>query len=110
MMADDLSQQPAGGDLRCPTCGAVQEWSDVCRRCRCDLTLLRRVADAERVSRGRCLAALRGDRIPEALDHARRLYCLHPGPTASRLLAVCHLLHGNWRAAASLAVAGKWDR
>ena len=23
----------------CPTCHAEQEWSDTCRRCKCDLTL-----------------------------------------------------------------------
>ena len=45
MMAEGLLDRPADGEVRCPTCGAVQEWSDACRRCRCELTLLRRAAD-----------------------------------------------------------------
>ena len=31
--------------MRCPTCRAEQEWSDNCRRCRCDLQLLREVEE-----------------------------------------------------------------
>lgn len=102
-MSEKSLDNSTGGDVRCPTCGAVQEWSDVCRRCRCDLTLLRQVTSAAQASRQRCLHALRGGRFSEALRHARRLHAILPDPSATRLLAVCHLFQGNWPVAAALA-------
>lgn len=102
MPADSLDNS-AQGDVRCPTCGALQDWSDDCRRCRCDLSLLRRAAEAIPTSRRRCLGALRAGRISEALDHARRLQALSPDRSAAQLLAVCHLLQGSWLSAATLA-------
>lgn len=91
------------GGARCPTCGAHQEWSDTCRRCKCDLTLLRSVASAVRFHRRRCLALLQRSSSRDALVHARRLYLLSPDPQAARLLAVCHLLNGEWTAAFDMA-------
>jgi hypothetical protein len=96
----------ANGEVRCPTCGVLQDWSDACRRCKCDLTLLRRVMEAAEASRRRCLCALRGGRTAEALRHARRWYALCPDRSAARLLAVCHLLAGDWPAAAAMARRG----
>ncbi|MGD0897493.1 MAG: hypothetical protein ABR915_06625 [Thermoguttaceae bacterium] len=106
MMAEISLARPTRGDVRCPTCGAVQEWSDACRRCRCELTLLRHVAEAALTARRRSLRALRGGRLPEALRHARRSCVLCPDPPAAHLLAVCHLLQGNWTAALSMAETG----
>ena len=103
MMTEDSSKTPTGGDLRCPTCGAVQEWADACRRCRCELALLRRTTAAALTSRRLCLCALRAGRAAEALRHARRLYTLSPDRPAAHLLAVCHLLRGHWTAAAAMA-------
>ena len=94
---------PADGEVRCPTCGARQEWSDACRRCKCELILLRQVTDAVQASRRRCLGLLRIGRAREALGHARRAYALSPDRPAARLLAVCHLLQGNWIAAVAMA-------
>jgi hypothetical protein len=93
-------------ELRCPTCGAVQAWADECRRCRCDLKLLRQAAAEALAARRRCLVDLRVGRTAEALPHAHRLYALAPDQSAARLLAVCYLLRGNWTAAAAMAPAG----
>ena len=102
-MSEGSLDNSVNGDARCPTCGALQDWSDACRRCKCELVLLRRVADAARVSRRRCLRSLRAGRLSEALRHARRLYALCPDPAAARLCAVCHMMQGNWAAAAAFA-------
>jgi len=95
------------GRMRCPTCKATQEWSDTCRRCKCDLTLLRSAAEACRESRRRCLLFLRAGRLAEAVRQARRGYSLCPDERSSRLLAVCHLARGDWaRAVAMVDLAG----
>jgi hypothetical protein len=67
------------------------------------LTLLRRAAAAVETSRRNSLRALRAGRIAIALRHARRWYALAPGAAPARLLAVCHLLDGDCRAAAAAA-------
>ena len=36
-MAEETSQT----EVTCPVCRAVQHWSNECRRCKCDLRLLR---------------------------------------------------------------------
>jgi hypothetical protein len=108
-MTEDSAESVAGRALRCPTCGAVQEWADTCRRCRCDLGLLEQVAAQARACHDRCLRALQAGRASEAAVHARRLYELCPDLSAARLLAVCHLLQGNWIAAVRLArIADHW--
>jgi hypothetical protein len=71
------------------------------------LTLLRRTTAAVLDSRRLCLRALRAGRTAEALRLARRLYALAPDRSAARLLAVCHLLRGNWTAAAAMAHLGQ---
>jgi hypothetical protein len=103
MMSEGSPGNSANSDVRCPTCGAWQDWSDACRRCRCDLTLLRRVAEAIQTSRRHCLCALRAGRTSEALQQARRFQALCADRSAARLLAVCHLLQGDWLAAATVA-------
>ncbi len=102
-MAEVSLDVPTDGDVRCPTCGARQEWSDACRRCKCELILLRRVTDAVQANRRRCLGLLQAGRVREALRYARRSYALSPDRPAARLLAVCHLLQGNWTAAFTMA-------
>ena len=101
-MSEGSPDGPAHGDARCPTCGALQEWSDACRRCRCDLTLLRCMSEAAQASRRRCLHAVRAGRSSEAIRHAHRLYAISPDASAARLLAVCHLLQGNWLSATTM--------
>jgi len=89
--------------MRCPTCRARQTWSDTCRRCKCDLSLLRGAADASRAHRRRCLLLLRAGRHAEALRQAQRAYALAPDPPSARLLAVCHLLCRHWVSATTIA-------
>jgi hypothetical protein len=102
-MSGTPSERPAGSDVRCPTCGAWQEWSDTCRRCKCDLLLLRTAVEAIQAGRRRCLWSLRAGRARPALRQARRLYALSPDRSTARLLAVCHVLCGNWTAAVATA-------
>ena len=95
--------RPEVGRVRCPTCNATQAWSDTCRRCTCDLTLLGSAHEACAGHRRRCLLFLRTGRLSEALRQAHRCYALCPDERSARLLAVCHLLSGNWTRAIALA-------
>jgi methionyl-tRNA synthetase len=92
--------------VRCPTCGAGQPWSDTCRRCKCDLSLLRRVAEASERCRRRALVFLRAGRRADALREAHRAHALRPDARSVRLLSVCHLLAGNWLKAIALTQRG----
>jgi hypothetical protein len=89
--------------VRCPTCRADQEWSDTCRRCRCDLRLLREFAASCVESRRHCLAYLRAGRPRLALHAARRYRELSGSDEALRLAAVAALLAGDLAEAATLA-------
>ena len=89
--------------VRCPTCRATQEWSDTCRRCRCDLRLLREFAASGVESRRLCLAHLRAGRPRLALHAARRYRALTGSDEALRLMAVAALLAGDLATAAALA-------
>lgn len=89
--------------MRCPTCRAAQVWSDTCRRCKCDLRLLREVADGYAELRRQCLSNLRHKRTHAALELAQRCCALRNDDETRRLLAVCELLNGNWASACSHA-------
>lgn len=89
--------------LRCPTCGARQAPSAECRRCRCDLSLLLATLEYQRALHRRTLRGLCDGRLADALRTARRRAELSPDRDAARLLAVCHLFGGNFRAALDLA-------
>ena len=80
---------------RCPTCNAQQAWSDECRRCKCDLSLLHRLWRRGRALRSACLRELRAGRPAQALPYAQQ-YCFLGPEDAPRLLAACYLLSGNW--------------
>ena len=98
--------------LRCPTCRAVQPWSDECRRCKSDLRLMRQAAEACTALRGHCFANLRENRIPTALAQTRQCLAMRDAADTRRLLAVCELLSENWSQAKSLAfqaLEGKGD-
>lgn len=82
--------------MRCPTCRAVQPWSDTCRRCKSDLRLLRELAGEYSALRGHCLLNLRQNRIGAAVELARRCLVLRDDADTRRLLAVCELLNGKW--------------
>ena len=106
----DQDLRSEAGELRCPTCGARQVWSDTCRRCKCDLSLLHQVQQRQRTLRRCCLSQLRDQRLKESLETAKRCYELSAEAGNARLLALCHLLNGNWAMALEihdLAVATK---
>lgn len=90
--------------MRCPTCRAVQDWSDTCRRCKCDLRLLRAAAAAYVSLRRQCLQNLRENREQAALEQARQCLALRDDLETRRLFAVCELLNGHWDAARACAV------
>lgn len=100
MLAIDL---PPLNKLRCPTCRAVQEWSDTCRRCKCDLRLLRAVFDTYQAAHARCLADLHAGAAQQALAASQECYRLWPNPVSRRLLAACALLCGDWPTAITMA-------
>lgn len=104
-MAGDPHDAPsAGADLvRCPTCRALQEWSDACRRCKSDLRLLREFATAYDRHRRACLDELRSGRPRAAWRHARRCRALRDDAESLRLLALAALHCGLWATAAALA-------
>lgn len=88
--------------LRCPTCKAWQLPSLQCRRCKCDLSLVVAVHDQQRRLHAQVLRLLASGRHVEALEVARSRWALSPDPQAARLLAVCHLLLGQFRTAQEL--------
>ena len=90
--------------MRCPTCRASQVWSDVCRRCKSDLRLLRELTEKYAALRARCLSNLRHNRTRAALANARECLTLRDDTDTRRLLAVCELLNENWATARSHAV------
>jgi hypothetical protein len=89
--------------VRCPTCRALQPWSDTCRRCRADFRLLRACAAAYRQDRRACLEHLRAGSPRAALHAARRCHALRPDAESRRLLALAALQAGDWATAAELA-------
>ena len=97
---DEREITPA--EVRCPVCQARQPWSAVCRRCKCDLTLLREAAEAYFHLCRNCRESLRGNWPEEALEKARQAYAIYPAEESARLLAVCHFLMENWPAAAAI--------
>jgi len=89
--------------MRCPTCNAAQVWSEQCRRCKCDLSLLWRAHRTAERERRQCLLLLRQRRPGLALRHARRFAALAGTAQAEHLVGACLLLCGNWPDACSLA-------
>jgi len=88
--------------LRCPTCGAQQSPALVCRRCRCDLSLLVAVLAQESEQLQQTLRLLRIGRYAQACQIAKRRWRLQPDADATRLLGVCYLLQGDFQAALEL--------
>ncbi len=95
-MRESGLERTAANEMICPTCKARQAWSDECRRCKCDLSILRQWHAAREAVRRGCLDELRLGRPEQALRSARRYALLAGSGDASRLLAVCHLLCRNW--------------
>ena len=85
--------------VRCPTCRAVQDWSDTCRRCKSDLKLLRAVIRTYQDHRRRCVRLLDQGEPDLALGHALRCHDLRPDTDSRRLLALCALAREEWETA-----------
>jgi hypothetical protein len=71
-------------------------WADTCRRCKCDLRLLRAAAGTYEDHRRNCLRLLNAGLPGPALTHARNCHSLAPSADTHRLMALCHLLTENW--------------
>ncbi|MEW4568916.1 hypothetical protein AB1L88_13710 [Tautonia sp. JC769] len=99
----DAPDRPDPASVRCPTCGAVQPWSDSCRRCRSDLRLLGAFASAYDRLRRDCLRSLRLGDARAALESARSCAALCPSAESHRMLAAASLLLGDPATAFDLA-------
>ncbi len=102
-MPQDTDSSPVSNTLQCPTCRAVQAWSDTCRRCKSDLRLLREFAKAYERDRRRCLEQLAAGLPQAARVFAERCYNLRPDADSLRLLALTALCCGDWAEAETLA-------
>jgi hypothetical protein len=95
-MTQDTTRDAGTQEMVCPTCRARQVWSETCRRCKSDLTLLRQIWQRAEWHRRQALHALTAGRPQAALAYARRYAQLLGDDRAKRLLAVCNLLCENW--------------
>lgn len=91
------------GRMTCPVCRAAQEWSDTCRRCKCDLSFLRRAAETARRHRLRCLRHLSAGNAASAQRSAQHAWQLCPDSRSAQLLAVCRFACHDFSAAMRLA-------
>ena len=81
--------------LRCPTCNASQDWSDVCRRCKCDLSLMVALLRRRERLQDACRRALRAGQYEEARRSALACLAISSDPDTLRLLAVSCLASGR---------------
>jgi len=95
-MEQDPIPASASHDFRCPTCGARQGLGDICRRCKCDLSLVVAVHRRREVLRRQCLRWLGSRQAEAALPTAEQLYALAPDADSARLLAVAQLACGDY--------------
>ena len=95
--------------VRCPTCRAVQDWADWCRRCRCDLRLLRAAWAAYEDHRRQCMLDLEAGQPALAMGHAIRCHEFQPDADSRRLMALCALYQEDWETALQLAQAASQE-
>jgi hypothetical protein len=87
-------QNPEG--LCCPTCGARQGWAETCRRCKCDLRLLRAAVGAYVRNRRDCVLYLYTGFSEAALRCALKCHQLQPGAESRRLTALAYAVAEDW--------------
>lgn len=96
----DLEPNPAThpplDDFRCPTCGARQGLAEICRRCKCDLSLVVVVQRRLQTLRQQCLLQLGQQQGEAAVQAAEELHALAPDADSTRLLAVARLACGDY--------------
>ena len=80
----DMNVDPRS--LVCPTCGARQVWADTCRRCKCDLTLVRQLLSRCEALRRSCLIQFNAGNYDQALQIAQACYQLAPDRDVARLV------------------------
>ena len=90
--------------LRCPACGAKQSVAPVCRRCKCDLSLLAATISRQHALHAETLRLLGEGRYDDAIPVAQQRWRLDPDEDAARLLAICYLTQGRFQAALDLLV------
>ena len=95
---DEASMKVIAPDqVRCPTCRALQEWSDTCRRCRSDLSLLRAACSTHLDHRRNCILQLDAacPDLPSATPCAAMKSTPAPTPSASSPSAPWHGTNGK---------------
>ena len=95
---------PDPDTVRCPTCRVAQPWSDACRRCKSDFTLIRRFSLSYHRHRASCLRHIRSGRPLSAASSARHCHAISPSADSRRLLSLSSLLDGDWATAAGLGL------
>lgn len=89
--------------MRCPTCGAQQEWSSTCRRCKGDLGLLEELAESCRRLRAHVIHNLQTGHYRQALRQVEQLLLLVRDQPTERLHAICLLCCQEYEEACSVA-------
>lgn len=89
MSAQTTTQSVETETMHCPTCRAKQAWSDECRRCKSDLSLLRHFESARRWHWQRCMEHLNAMRFELARRHAEQLLSLDGSAQSRRLFELC---------------------
>lgn len=92
-------------NFRCPTCGARQELAEVCRRCKCDLSLVVAVHRRRALLYRQCLWRLGQQQPRAALLAAQQLHALAPDAASARLLDIAHLQCGDFPRALQILLA-----
>jgi hypothetical protein len=83
--------------MRCPVCRAENGDGDLtCRRCRTDLSLLVRLEQQRRHLLQSAQNCLVQGQAESALAHAQQAQKLRQGPDSARLVALGHLVAGNF--------------
>jgi len=85
--------------FHCPVCRAKQLPSSICRRCKCDLSLLVATGAQQDALHSATLRLLREGLPDQAIPIARQRWYINPDEDAARLLAVCYLTLGQFQAA-----------
>jgi hypothetical protein len=70
--------------------------AEICRRCKCDLSLVVAVQRRRQTLRRQCLHRLREQQGEAALQAAEELYAWSPDTDSKRLLAVAQLACGDY--------------
>jgi hypothetical protein len=91
--------RPVDTDFTCPVCGAAQEPSESCRRCRADLSLVLGLRAQLGAKRTECLALLRRRRLLRATRLAQECLKLSDDDANRRLLSTCYLMQGDFATA-----------